>query len=187
MNAGSPDNPVNPALGELKSPEAPFLQVLAHRSMLKAYIMAIVRDPHLAEDTLSDVTVVVSRVWANYDPAQPFGPWARGIARRVALTNLRKWRRPVATLDEDMLDALGEEMSRMGDEGDQEEAKQKLQICLQKLPASSRELVQWRYYDEASYEEISRRTGRTMNALYMAFSRIHGMLGRCVKKGPVIL
>ncbi len=185
MNAGShndsEDEFISADACDLNSPEAPFLQVLAHRSMLKAYIFAIVRDLHLAEDTLSDVTVAISRAWPKFDHAMPFGPWARGVARRVALANLRKWNRPVVTLDDDMLDALGVELSELGDEGDQEEAKQQLQKCLKKLPQRSRDLVQWRYYDETPYDEISTRTGRTMSALYMAFSRIHEALGRCLR------
>jgi hypothetical protein len=49
MNAGSPNNEeaMTPAPD---ASEAPFLQVLAHRSMLKAYLLVIVRDPHLAAD-----------------------------------------------------------------------------------------------------------------------------------------
>jgi RNA polymerase sigma-70 factor (ECF subfamily) len=180
MNAGSLNDPEGARPPDTQ--EAPFLEVLAHRSMLKAYIMAIVRDPHLAEDTLSDVTLVVARSWARYDQAQPFAPWARGIARRVALANLRKWHRPQVTLDEDMLEALGEELSGMGAEGQLDESKEQLRHCLKKLPDRSRDLVLMRYFKDTTYEDISRQTGRTLSALYMAFSRIHDALGRCLKK-----
>jgi RNA polymerase sigma-70 factor (ECF subfamily) len=180
MNAGSPNNEdlVPPARD---ASEAPFLQVLAHRSMLKAYLMVIVRDPHLAEDCLSDVTLVIVRAWPKYDPTKPFAFWARGIARRVALANMRKWKKPEVLLDEDMIESLGEELSGMGDEGELEESKQKLHNCLQRLPERSRELITMRYFKETSYDEIARQTGRTVSALYMAFSRIHEGLGRCLK------
>jgi RNA polymerase sigma-70 factor (ECF subfamily) len=180
MNAGSPNN----ADGVTPTPdaqEAAFLEVLAHRSMLKGYLMVIVRDPHLAEDCLSDVTLVIARGWSKFDRTKPFAPWARGIARRVALANMRKWKKPEVLLDEDMIESLGEELSGMGDEGELEENKQKLQNCLKKLPERSRELITLRYFKEASYEQIAEQTGRTLSALYMAFSRIHEGLGRCLK------
>jgi len=180
MNAGSP-NDADLMSDAPDSQAEPFLRVMEHRSMLKAYLLAIVRDPHLAEDSLSDVTLVISRAWPKYDKSQPFAPWARGIARRVALANMRKWHRPTVCLDDDMIEALGEELSGMGDEGELEETKQKLQSCLKKLPPRSRELIQMRYFTETPYEEISQRTGRTLNALYMAFSRIHEALGRCLR------
>jgi hypothetical protein len=64
-------------------------------------VHAIVRDPFLAEDTFSDVTLEIARSWDRFDPTRPFEPWARGLARRVALANLRKHNRPVRGLDAD--------------------------------------------------------------------------------------
>src|SRR5262245_47138455 len=86
-----------------------FVQVLAHRTMLKAYILAIVHDPHLAEDTLSDTTLVIARSWEKFDQRLAFGPWARGIARRVALANVRKDSRYVVGLEEDVMESLDAE------------------------------------------------------------------------------
>ena len=158
-----------------------FLQILAHRSMLKAFILSIVHDPHLAEDTLSDVTLVIVRSWDKYEKQRPFGPWARGVAKRVALVNLRTRRRPVLTLDDDVLEAIGSELSATGDEGRQEELKQRLRRCLDQLSPRKRELIRLRYFEERSYAEIAQRTMRTVSALYMAFSRIHTTLAQCVR------
>lgn len=158
-----------------------FLKVLAHHTMLRAYIFAIVREPHLAEDTLSDTTLAIVHAWERFDARQPFGPWARGIARRVALANLRKSRRGGVELDADVLEAVGAQLDAFGGETDLEERRQALRGCVEQLPEHSRELVQWRYFDEQSYDEIVRRSGRNIAALYKAFSRIHEALGDCVK------
>src|SRR5258707_163806 len=74
----------------LESHEEAFRAVLANGPILNAYLRAIVRNPHLLEDTLSDVALAIARSWPNYDKARPFGPWARSIARRVAIENLTK-------------------------------------------------------------------------------------------------
>lgn len=139
-----PDPPTAP-----NSPQdEAFLRVLAHRTMLKIHILCIVRDAHLAEDTLSDATLAIIRSWHKYDPAKPFEPWARGVARNVALANLRKHQRATVTLDESVLESLGTALDAAGGEAELEEKKQRLRACLAKLPQHSRELVQWRYFDD---------------------------------------
>src|SRR6185369_2659175 len=96
--------------GPITPQDEAFLQVLAHHTMLKSYILAIIHDPHLAEDTLSDVTLAIVRSWERFDKRQPFAPWARGVARRIALANRRKFQRPVSELNDDVLEAVGMHM-----------------------------------------------------------------------------
>jgi hypothetical protein len=72
----------------LPAHEDAFRRVLAHRTMLKAYVQAIVRDPVLAEDTFSDVTFEIARSSHQNDPTRPFQRWARGVARRIALEEI---------------------------------------------------------------------------------------------------
>ena len=162
--------------------EEPFLRVMAHRTMLKAYILSIVRDPHLAEDTLQDLTLVIARSWGQFDSTRAFEPWARGIAWRVAMTNLRKYRRPGLELDENVLEQIGAEIDRLGSEVELEERKQALRQCIEQLSQSNRALIRDRYFDECSYDDIAARSGRSLGALYVAFTRIHAALARCVEK-----
>jgi RNA polymerase sigma-70 factor (ECF subfamily) len=170
-------------MGDLaREQEEAFRRVLAHRTMLKAYVQAIVRDPALAEDTFSDVTLEIARSWERFDVTRAFEPWARGVARRVALANLRKQNRPLVTLDEKLLESIGAELDRLGSEAEHEVAKGALERCVAKLSAANQALVRLRYFDNLSYEEISRAVGRGTGALYVAFNRIHQSLGRCVRR-----
>ena len=104
------------------APDEAFVRVLEHRTMLKAYLFAIVRDPFLAEDALSDTMLAIARSWDRYDARQPFAPWARGVARRVALTNLRQAGREFLQLDDAVLDEMAVELDRFGSEAEQEHA-----------------------------------------------------------------
>lgn len=169
-----------------RPPESPheeaFRQVLAHRTMLKAYVLAIVRDPELAEDTLSDVAVELARNWSQYDASRPFAPWARGVARRVALANLRKRQALPSLLDAAVLDAVGADLDALGDEARLEARKNALRRCLERLPEGSRRLVRLRYFENQSYEAVSRAVQRNVNALYVALNRIHEALTSCVQK-----
>ena len=161
--------------------EEAFRRVLAHRTMLKAYVQAIVRDAALAEDTFSDVTLEIVRAWSRFDQARAFEPWARGLARRVALANLRKHNRPLVVLDEAVLESIGAELDQFGRESDHEADCEALHRCLGKLSPANHTLVRMRYFDGLSYDEIARAVDRAPNALYVAFNRIHAALSRCVR------
>jgi DNA-directed RNA polymerase specialized sigma24 family protein len=53
---------------------------------------------------------------------------------------------------------------------------------VRKLSAANQGLIRLRYFNGLSYEEISRAVGRGTGALYVAFSRIHQALFRCVRR-----
>jgi hypothetical protein len=60
--------------------------------MLKACVQAIVRNPTLAEDTFSDVTLEIVRSWERFDQARPFEPWARGVGREPMVRDTWRFR-----------------------------------------------------------------------------------------------
>lgn len=162
--------------------EAPFRHFVANRSMLTAYVMAIVRDPTLAEDVVSDTAVEIANCWSTYDLTRPFPNWARGVARRVALTHLRRFTRDRVLPPDDVLEGLGCDLDAFGTETELEARKRVLQHCLDELPAGSRQLVELRYFENHPYENIAAATRRSLNALYIAFSRIHDLLTSCMTK-----
>lgn len=164
--------------------EDAFRQVLAHRTALLATVKAIVRDPHQVEDTFSDVTLEIVRCWGSYDQNRPFGPWARGLARRVALANLRRAGREIATLDADVLELIGAEMEQRGGESHYEQYKTQLSVCLGKLSEAAQRLVRRRYFEQRSYGELAAAENKSTGALYVAFTRIHQTLARCLKRHP---
>lgn len=166
----------------LSDHEEAFATFFAHRPMLRAYLLAILRDVELVEDTLSDVALATVHSWPVYDRALPFGPWARGIARRVALKRLQKRSRDQIGLPDDLLDSLGAAMDEFTDGVAMEAQRRQLQECLQQLSDRNRELVRLRYHEELSFEHMARQLGRSLGALYTAFSRIHAALLVCLKK-----
>ncbi len=162
--------------------EEAFRHVLANRTVLLMCVKAIIRDPHLVEDTLSDVTMEIVRNWGKFDQSRPFAPWARGVARRVALTNLRKTGRMIATLDDEVIELLGAQMDSRGGESHFEQYKERLSDCLSKLSENARRLVIARYFEDQSYDQMAEMENRTNGALYVAFARIHQSLAKCIKR-----
>jgi len=165
-----------------KPEEEAFRKVLSHRTMLLSYIWAIVRDRELLEDTFGDVSIEIARSWGSYDASRPFEPWARGVARRVALANVRKSKNKHAVLDSDVLESIGAEFDSLGNRDWLNRRREALKKCVGKLSGFGKKLVHLRYSANLSYEEISNTVKRSVNALYTAFTRIHSALGKCVKK-----
>jgi RNA polymerase sigma factor (sigma-70 family) len=172
----------NPQLNPERGSQAAFTHFFTHRAMLRAYLQAMLRDGDLVDDTLSDTAVEVARCWDSYDPSLPFGPWVRGMARRLALKRLRGRRRVELGLPEDVLDSLGAAMDQLGDRFSLDSQKQQLRRCLEGLSGRNRELVRLRYFEEQRLEAIAGQSRRSMGALYTAFSRIHAALLKCMEK-----
>lgn len=159
-----------------------FTQFFTHRGMLRGYLHAMLRDRDLIDDILSDTAIEVARCWETYDPTRPFGPWVRGVARRLALTRLRGQRRIELGLPEDVLESLGVAMDELGDGMSLDRQKQQLKHCLARLSDRNRELVRLRYFEEQRLPAVAERARLSMPALYTAFSRIHAALLRCMEK-----
>jgi RNA polymerase sigma-70 factor (ECF subfamily) len=162
--------------------QAAFSHFFTHRAMVRAYLQAMLRDGDLVDDTLSDTAVEVARCWDSYDQSLPFGPWVRGMARRLALKRLRGRRRVELGLPDDVLDALGVAMDQISDRVSLEAQKQQLRHCLESLSGRNRELVRLRYFEEQRLETIAGQSQRSLGALYTAFSRIHAALLKCMEK-----
>jgi RNA polymerase sigma-70 factor (ECF subfamily) len=162
--------------------QAAFTHFFTHRAMLRGYLQAMLRDGDLVDDTLSDTAVEVARCWDSYDATLPFGPWVRGIARRLALKRLRGRRRVELGLPDDVLESLGAAMDQLGDRASLDAQKRQLRICMENLSGANQELVRLRYFEEQRLEAIAARSQRSMGALYTAFSRIHAALLRCMEK-----
>ena len=158
-----------------------FQAFMACRTTLKAYCLAIVRDPDLAEDVLSEVGIAINDSWERYDRSRPFGPWARGVARRVALKALRDRGRRDVALDDEALESVAATLESMGDENAFERRRAALRSCVERLSGSDRRLVELRYFDGLSCSDVAARVARSLNAVYVALHRIHQALASCIE------
>ncbi|MDO5552173.1 MAG: sigma factor-like helix-turn-helix DNA-binding protein [Planctomycetia bacterium] len=55
-----------------------------------------------------------------------------------------------------------------------------LRFCMDKLPALSRELVEFFYVQGLAFTEIASRTGRKVKTLRKALSRLRRSIGKCI-------
>jgi RNA polymerase sigma-70 factor (ECF subfamily) len=155
--------------------------LLDDRSKLLAFIRAIVRDEHVAEDVFQNVSIAAIKKCAEIESSDHFPGWVRQAARFEALHELR--RRDVAPvmLDASLLDLLEGSWAEIEDynAADRSEALHK---CLKKLSPYARKLITLRYSSGKSGQKLADALGRNINTVYVALSRTHRTLAECIRR-----
>lgn len=143
------------------------------------YVAALV--PHVADaqDIVQQTALALWEKFDDYDPAQPFTPWAC----RFALNKARQWierrQRWQALLDKGLADELLQRRDELRPELDRRLAH--LEGCLRKLPDAHRTLVEAYYYRRASIEAVARESNRTVDASYKMLQRIREIIRNCIE------
>jgi RNA polymerase sigma-70 factor, ECF subfamily len=155
--------------------------LVSERVKLLAWIRAMVRDEHLAEDILQDVSIVAVSKCEEIRDALAFPAWTRQVARYKALHALRARRHAPAVLDERTL-ALLEPYWLPYDSPTSCDLKDLLRECLEQLSPYARELIRLRHQEGKSGVSSAEALGRPLNTVYVALSRVYNRLGDCIRK-----
>src|SRR6185295_18682330 len=157
-----------------------FLKLfLKHQDGVRAFLGSVVRDRAAADDLFQEVSLALFESFAHYDPARPFGAWARGIAVKKVLQGREKSRRlPLAFSPQAIqavLDAYDRTEKLAPDPTD-------LRDCISKLPPRSQSLLALRYERSLNLGEIAREVGSTLDAVHKLLSRIRENLQECLQR-----
>jgi RNA polymerase sigma-70 factor (ECF subfamily) len=163
-----------------------LVQVLTrHQLMITAYARAITGDAQLAEDVYQEVAVILAqdptRIPAVEDEA---AVWLRAVTRRKALEVGRQARR-TPRLADDVIELVGEEFS-LGPNDGQIMLREAMASCLSSLPQDQRRIVDGRYRDDLTCEDIAVQVGRSVQGVYAVLKRVRVALQDCVERrlGP---
>ena len=146
------------------------------REGLQAYIYALVGSHAEAEDILQVVSVVLWQKYDTFIPGTNFGAWARSIARYKVLNERRRKR--AFCWPPDVMDAIDGAMEE--ESGWMEGMSQALALCLDKLSAVNRSIVQQRYGLDRSCEEIGQEVRRSPGSVKVILHRIRSTLRDCI-------
>lgn len=130
-------------------------------------------------DVLQETNRVLWRKAATYDPARPFLPWALTVARFEVLAHRKRRSRERLVFDDALVAQVAQEYERQS-AGDG--ALQRLERCLQKLQPNQRALLEERYVQGESVNDIAARQGRAANAVSALLYRIRGLLAQCMER-----
>lgn len=154
-------------------------RLMAVQPSLRAYLLSVVGDYHLAEDIVQDVAVSAWERYPSYDPARPFLAWVLGIARHKALDVFRRTGRSLP-LPADVMESLAQEAPSAAEESSAR--RQALMHCLKNLTERSRRCVELRFEQDLSVREIAEREATSAAAVQKMLTRARGFLLECTEQ-----
>jgi len=160
---------------------ATFMRLfVAHEPRIHAYIRSLVFNHADAQDILQEVAVVLWRKFGEFQQGTHFDRWAYRVAHLQVLYHRQKKQRDRLEFTEEVLSAVADTMQL--ENARWRELEEAMLLCLEKLPAPDRELVQQRFAPGNNNREIARATGRSETAISRGLSRIYATLLRCVER-----
>lgn len=151
-----------------------------HERQLYGFIAGMLAHPSEAEDLLQETARALWKKFGDYDPTHPFLPWARKFARYEVLNYLSRQRTRRKYFSNEMVELLAADWDTVESQHDARILA--LEQCVEELPENSRSLLNDRYRDANSLQDVAARDGTTPNALYKTLQRIRKALLDCVNR-----
>lgn len=166
--------------GSLDS-NAEFLRLYnSAQPQLRGYLMAWLHDYHRAEDLLQETSLVLWEKFGEFRPGASFTAWALGIARNLALKEMRRLGVSERLASVEVLDAVAGTCQRMTHE--LEARRRALSGCFEKLSEGMRKLMDLYYGQSLSVTEVARQTGRSPGGVEVSLSRARHALADCTRR-----
>ncbi len=162
-------------------------QVREHHASLRGFVRSLGVNPLWVDDVAQEAFIVAYNRLDEFDQERDFGAWLRGIARNLVINERRKDARRKRILSDNLTDVLLATSSVPEDEaeelGDRGLAKvNALRECIQELPEKSLALVQAKYEENASAQDIADNLGMNPPAVRKALERLRTSLRKCMEK-----
>lgn len=163
-----------------------FLSLItANYDQLRRYIYTLLPSEEDSKDVLQEVCISISRKFGEYDKTRPFLPWACRFAYLKVLKFHEQQRpRRVVRLPTEVLELLA--VTRDEEEPVLAERLVALEKCLEKLSDVDRRLIQSRYVDRASTEQIAAALSQSRRTLFRNLERVRRLLFECISRSVVL-
>ena len=155
--------------------------VRAHWREVYALLVAITRQPAMAEDLAQEVFLVAHRKQMRAGNGIRF--WLREVARRLAMNELRR-KRPQATAPEEMTRLADTQAEPAHGAANDEFHEQlaALRQCLEEVPAPDREVLAARYEHSTPLSRIASDAGQSVGYITQRLFRLRRRLAECIRR-----
>lgn len=133
-----------------------------------------------ANDIIQEVAAQASFHFDKYDPDRPFAAWLFGIARQRIAEWYRKQNRTPIVFSSDAVEMILPALAAL--KAEPSDRMQSLRACIQKLNDKQLKLIDLKYSEQLSSEEIASNIGSTASSINVMLFRIRDALRRCVEK-----
>ena len=119
------------------------------------------------------------RKFDDYDPERPFISWAFAFA----YNEVRNYRHKQRTRRKYFSDELIESLAVLQEESYDELKEQRLSLksCMAKLPDKDRFLLEHRYCNDGTIDQLAKEMNQSPNSLYKSLQRIRRNLQSCIR------
>ena len=156
--------------------------VQEHQAGVRAFIRSLGVDTAWVDDVAQETFLIAYRKLDELGWRREAGPWLRGIARHLALNERRK-SAGTRLLDCALTELLIEHAQREPEAvATAAELLAALDICLQELPRSGRDLLCGRYVDGETAEALAARWKTRADAMRQKLLRLRLLVKGCVER-----
>jgi len=158
-----------------------FLAYFARdRDRIFAYIFSLLPRHADAEDVFQRCSLLLWRKFDQFERDGVFSTWACGVAFYEVRNFLRVAGRERLHFDVELIEQLAELRPQVA-EGTEEQIEA-LQLCLQRLADTERQLVQQVYSQQMPIKDLAASSGRAAQTLYNQLNQIRQKLFLCVQR-----
>ena len=155
---------------------------LAHKDGLYAFIRAIARDPNLADDLLQEASLVMWEKFDTYQEGFSFAGWARAIALNKMRNESRRIGKAGQLMSSVAAEALMQGFDRTEGYGGENKWIVALRACMEDLSPSVKRLVEMKYFENVTLDEIAEKFNRTYSGVSSALRKARVFLDACIRK-----
>jgi RNA polymerase sigma-70 factor, ECF subfamily len=143
------------------------------------YIRALVANAADVDEIWAETNLVLWQRFDDFQPGTNFLAWAQRIAYNKILNYRTRQRQPLQFSDE-FLERLSITAGRVSERD--RVYLDAMNLCVEKLPPSERELIQLRYGTGATCQNVAETIGRSVQSVYKSLTRIRAQLLGCVRR-----
>ena len=147
---------------------------------LVAFIEVIVHDEHLAEDVFQEISVAALQKRSQINDAAHLKHWLLQAARFYGVAALRKTSRQRVIFNDQLLDRI-EAAWTQHDAGVISDQSAALKTCLERLSPYARRIIELRYGQGITGQDLAHALGRKVDTIYKALTRTHQTLADCIR------
>jgi len=157
-----------------------FTQLLvANESQVRWFLRGLLPTWDDVQEVLQTASVVAWSKFDHFEEGTSFGAWLLTIARFEALKYRRGMARSPLIFTDEVWDLVAEEMD---DEEYQDERRQHLQACLQKIESVDREILLKVHQTGVVTKGVARELGKSEQAFYKFIQRLRRRLRDCMSQ-----
>ena len=157
---------------------------LEYRVELLTYARSLLGNYAAAEDAVQDAMLAVVKKFDQFQEGTSMLAWCRAIVRLEVL-RVKQQRQRERSLTERLLDDAIDAAFDQFQTAQRDEAAQDwhevLKRCLGRVPDRGRKVLQARFADELSYEQIGQRVGMTLDAVRKTLFRLKKQVRLCAE------